>query len=271
MKKKKGSVRKYVLFAAGIGVIASCIALAVVYLTKPTASADVDFISELCEHGEEEACEYCMERMLTYVRPSVVQLYCDISEDAYTAASGFIMELSDSNIYICSNRHVVEGYEDWKVYFYDGTMADGEIVGLSDQYDVAVVAVPLERIPSEVRKELQAVHIDMDAWAQLGAEPVDVGLLRVDREGGVMYTLLGQVLRVKIDFPWGNGLPETELVVEQTAGDSGSAYFDSDGRLIAMVHGNSQDGGGERNWGIPLDGIISCYEEITGRTWNLYH
>lgn len=265
MEKKNGFAGKCMLAVVGIGIVVACVALAGQHQTQEQAPVVRDFSSDLCEHGEQQSCEYCMERMLEYVRPSVIQLYCDISESKYTAASGFIIEISDTDIYICSNRHVVEGYEDWQVYFYDGTSVNANVVGMSNQYDVAVVSVPVEEISQELLKELKPADVDMSFWNELGTEPFDVGLLRVDREGEVMYTLLGQVLRVKIDFPWGNGLQETELDVEQTAGDSGSAYFDSQGRLIAMVHGNSQDGGGERNWAIPLDGILLSYEEITGR------
>lgn len=266
LERKVHFVGKQVMAVVGLGMIVLCAVLAWRHLREDAELADVNFMSDLCEHGEQETCEYCLGQMLEYVRPSVVQLYCDISENKYTAASGFIIEISDADIYICSNRHVVEGYKDWIVYFYDGTAVKGDIVGLSDQYDVAVISVPMEYVPTEVQRGLKAVEIDMNAWYQLGTEAFDVGLLRVNREGEVMYTLLGQVLRVKIDFPWGNGLQETELDIDQTAGDSGSAYFDSKGRLIAMVHGNSEDGGGERNWGIPLDGIVLSYEEITGRT-----
>lgn len=269
---KKGYIAKKLrMLMAGITVAMACVTMAACgqdteeLSEVPVATEDMGLSTDACEHGTDESCENCMNVMLEYVKPSIVQVYCDIAEGEYTAASGFIMEISETDIYICSSRHVIEGYEDWQVYFYDGTSAQAEIVGLSEFYDVAVVSVPVEDIPFEALQSLQTVYIDMAYWQGLGVEPFDVGLLRVDREGGVMYTLLGQVLRVKIDFPWGNGLQETELQIDQTQGDSGSAYFDSKGRLIAMVHGNSEDVGGVRNWGIPLDGIVASYEEITGR------
>lgn len=266
MKGKIGFAKKIRRIVAGVAYVTACVTVVSCGQGTQTAVEDVSFLSDMCEHDADEACELCMEAMLEYVRPSIVQLYCDIEGGGYTSASGFIIEISEEDIYICSNRHVIEGYTDWQVYFQDGTSAQGNIVGLSTQYDVAVVSVPITSISSEVLQGLKTVYIDMEHWNGLGVEPFEVGLLRVDREGGVMYTLLGQVIRVKTDFPWGNGLMETELAIEQTAGDSGSAFFDSQGRLISMVHGNSEDIGGVRNWGIPLDGIVSSYEEITGRS-----
>lgn len=265
MKGKNCFTMKFRKLVIGIVMATACMMIAACNQGKQTAPEDMSFLTERCEHEEGASCEYCMNAMLDYVKPAIVQLYCDISEEQYTSASGFIMEISETDIYICSNRHVVEGYDNWQVYFHDGSSAQGKLVGFGEQYDVAVVSVAVTDIATEVLDSLQSVYIDMEYWQGIGVDPFDVGLLRVDREGGVMHTLLGQVLRVKIEFSWGNGLQETELAVEQTAGDSGSAYFDSKGRLIAMVHGNSEDGGGIRNWGIPLDGIVSSYEEITGR------
>lgn len=248
-----------IVFAVG-GIV-----LALRNQSEKNASSDLCFMGELCEHEDQESCEYCMGEMLEYVRPSIVQLYCEIEGGGYTAASGFIMEISEEEIYMCTNRHVIEGYQDWQIYFFDGTRVQGNVVGLGEGYDVAVVSAKVADVPEEIMQELQTVHIDIEYWKELGNAQFDVGLLRVDREGGILYTLFGQVLRVETDFPWGNGLMETELAIEQTAGDSGSALFDSHANLISMVHGNSEDIGGVRNWGIPLDGIVSSYEEITGR------
>lgn len=218
----------------------------------------------------EEPVVQDMEAILEGMRPAVVQLYCEMPDGGHIAASGFLMEISEDNIYICTNRHVIEGYEKWQVYFFDGTMALGDNIGVSDTYDVGVVSVPLTEVQEQVRSELKTVHIDMDAWENIGNGQPDIGFLRVGQDGEVLYTMTGKVLRIQTDFPWGNSKKETELSMEQTQGDSGSALFDRDGNLISMVHGNSNDVGGERNWGIPLDGLILSYQEITGRTLELY-
>lgn len=226
--------------------------------------------SEQCVLATEAVNVPDMEDMLENMRPAVVQLYCEMPDGGHIAASGFLMEISEDNIYICTNCHVIEGYEKWQVYFFDGTMVLGDNIGVSDAYDVGVVSVPLVEVQEPVRSELKPVHIDMDAWENIGNGQPDIGFLRVGQDGEVLYTMTGKVLRIQTDFPWGNSKKETELSMEQTQGDSGSALFDRDGNLISMVHGNSNDVGGERNWGIPLDGLILSYQEITGRTLELY-
>lgn len=218
------------------------------------------------ENVTEEADVSDMEEMLWNMRQAAVQLYCELPDGGHIAASGFLMELTEDTIYICTNRHVIEGQEDWQVYFFDGTMIYGQNMGVSDIYDVGVVSVPLEEVPQELCADLKTVSINMEAWEKIGNAQPNIGLVRVGQNGDIMYTRTGKVLRILTDFLWGNGMKETEISLEQTSGDSGSALFDQDGYLISMVHGNSNDAGGERNWGIPLDGLILEYEKITGRT-----
>ena len=57
---------------------------------------------------------------LEYVRPTLVQLYHETGK-GYSAGSGYIMEITEDTIYICTNRHVVQKYDRWDVYFFDGT------------------------------------------------------------------------------------------------------------------------------------------------------
>ena len=82
----------------------------------------------------------------------------------------------------------------------------------------------------------------------------------------MLHTLTGSLLRKETEFLWGRGEKETEVRLAVTDGDSGSAVFDENGKLVSMIFGCSQDAGGERDWGVPLRAIVSCYEKITGET-----
>lgn len=226
-------------------------------------------IGALYEYDTGISYETTIEENLQYMSPAMVYLYYEL-DDGYIAAAGFLIEISDEQIYICTNQHVIGEYAEWDVYFYDGTKVRGNNVGTSERYDVGVLSVPRSEVSDEVLRELMTVHIDLNYWESLGNEQIDVGLLRVDKNGDVLHIICGKVLKRETDFPWGNGEKETELEIEQVQGDSGSAIFDQYGNLISMVYGTSHDIGGDRNWGIPLDAIISSYEEITGRTPYIY-
>ena len=70
---------------------------------------------------ETDGAEDTMEAVLEQALPSVVQIYHGTPEGGHTAGSGFIMEMTDDTVYLCTNRHVIAKYDDWDVYFYDGT------------------------------------------------------------------------------------------------------------------------------------------------------
>jgi len=208
-----------------------------------------------------------LEETLEYFRPVLVQLYHEKS-NGYSSGSGYIMEITDDTVYICSNRHVAGKYQKWDVFFYDGTRAEGKLLGCSDKYDVGVVTVAAEDIQESVLDQLMTVHIDKSYWEKLDDQAVELGLERVDREGGILHTTTGNLIKVKQYFEWYDQREHTEVTVRLEHGDSGSAILDGYGNLISMAYAYSTDP--RRYWSIPLDGIVECYEEITGRELYVY-
>lgn len=209
-----------------------------------------------------------IKETMEYMRPAFVQLFHPTGRDGYSSGSGYIMEITEDAVYICSNRHVVEKHEDWDIYFYDGTKVPGRTLGVSDGYDVGVAVVDRENVPEELILRLMTVHIDKTYWESLDQQGVEIALERVDRTGGLLHTSKGKLLKVKQDFEWNGHLYHTEVSVELVRGDSGSALLDGYGNLICMAYAFSTHP--TRYWCIPLDGILGCYEEITGRTPYVY-
>lgn len=209
-----------------------------------------------------------IKNTMEYMRPVFVQLYHSTGRNGYSSGSGYIMEITDDLIYICSNRHVVEKHDDWDIYFFDGTKVPGRALGTSDVYDVGVAVVDRKDVPEELLERLMTVHIDKTYWEGLDREAIVLALERVDRTGGVLHTTKGRLIKVKQEFEWYGHLHHTEVSVELVKGDSGSALLDGYGNLVCMAYAFSTHP--TRYWCVPLDGILSCYEEITGRVPYVY-
>lgn len=201
------------------------------------------------------------------VRPTLVQLYHKTPR-GYSAGSGYIMEITEDTIYICTNRHVVQKYEDWDIYFFDGTKVPGKAYGYSEGYDVGVATVDKKDVSPELLEKLMTVHINRTYWGKLDEQSLEVALERVDREGGLLHVSEGVLIKIKQEFEWYDKLDHTEVTVELVHGDSGSALIDGYGNLIGMAYAYSTDP--TRYWCVPLDGILACYEEITGRMPYVY-
>ncbi len=209
-----------------------------------------------------------MKETLEYIRPALVQLYHATGRGGYSSGSGYIMEITDDTIYICTNRHVVEKYDDWDIYFFNGTKLPGKVLGTSEVYDVGVAAVSMRNVPESLLRQLMTVHIDKTYWEGLDQQMIEMALERVDRAGGLIHTATGNLIKVKQEFDWYDKLHHTEVTVELVHGDSGSALIDGYGNLICMAYAFSTDP--VRYWCVPLDGILACYEEITGRVPYVY-
>lgn len=208
-----------------------------------------------------------LEGNLDYVRAAVVQLH-QASTDRSVSGSGFIMEITEDAVYIVTNRHVIRDYGRWDVFFMDGTKVVGEKLGTSDEYDVGVVKVLRNDIPVFLLRQLMTVHINQDDWNnRLFGVQFPAGYIAIDGSGEVRSVVTGNVVRTLADFSMGNKYPHTLLDFQLTAGDSGSPIFDAYGNLVSMVYGVSHEADQSiRNWGVPLDAVVVCYEQITGRS-----
>ncbi len=208
-----------------------------------------------------------LEEALAYIRPALVQLYHG-SEDGYSAGSGYIMEIADGLVYICSNRHVAEISDRWDVYFFDGSRVEGKTLGVSGGYDVGVVTVAVEDLPPGLLEQLFTVHIDREQWEGLSQQPIAIGLERIDRQGGILHVTEGKLVKVKQTLPWYEEMPFTEVTIALEHGDSGSAVLDGYGNFICMAFAYTENP--RQYWCIPLDAVLDCYREITGREAYVY-
>ncbi len=214
------------------------------------------------------SAEENITQALADVRRTFVHLYHETGRGGYSSGSGYIMEITDDKIYICTNRHVVTKYEEWDIYFFDGSKVPGVALGSALGYDVGVAVAETEDIPAELLQELKTVHIDQTYWQALDTEPVALGIERIDREGGILHTEQGELVKIKQDFEWSDRLKHTEVTVKLVHGDSGSAVVDGYGNLICMAYAYSTDP--LRYWCVPLDAILDSYEQITGRRPYVY-
>lgn len=225
-------------------------------------SAEADANREIEKQPSQEKTD--MENVLDEMRPAVVDLR---SDEKNIIGSGFILELQEDVIYICTNRHVIEDSEYWTVKFYDGETVIGRKEGVSQVYDVGIIRVETASIPEELLKQLSIVNIDLEYWKELDGKQIEVGFVSMCQDEDGDKSVTGLLVNTLAEFPWGNGLRHSEFQIKFVDGDSGAAIFDETGRLISMVCGTSYEDetGRPRRWGIPLSGIAMCYIEIVNQ------
>src|SRR5215216_835328 len=167
--------------------------------------------------------------------PTVVEIRHDNG-----LGSGFVY---DSNGYIMTAAHVVEGVDQVDVRLYDGTKLTGKVVGTDETSDVAVVKVD--------RTGLKAAPLAIGKAVQVGQLAVAIG-----SPFGLNETVTAGIIsatdRVLED---GREVIQTDAPINP--GNSGGLLADRQGRVIgindAIRPGDNSDGNVGIGFAIPID------------------
>jgi putative serine protease PepD len=167
--------------------------------------------------------------------PTVVEIRHDNG-----LGSGFVY---DSNGYIMTAAHVVEGVDQVDVRLYDGTKLTGKVVGTDETSDVAVVKVD--------RTGLKAAPLAIGKAVQVGQLAVAIG-----SPFGLNETVTAGIVsatdRVLQD---GREVIQTDAPINP--GNSGGLLADRQGRVIgindAIRPGDNSDGNVGIGFAVPID------------------
>uniref|UniRef100_UPI004055CCD3 trypsin-like peptidase domain-containing protein n=1 Tax=Acetatifactor sp. TaxID=1872090 RepID=UPI004055CCD3 len=184
--------------------------------------------------------------------------------------SGFITEITDEEIYICTCKHVIEDVDTWTVTFADGTQVEAEKVGCSQMFDVGVVKLDSSKVAKETLENLHTVSVNLEEWMEVrdSGTNIQVKVYRIKEEGSTGECVEGTIESIMAPFESGNGLNHTKMDITLANGDSGAAVLDENGNLYTMVMSTYHKGEGKPSrWGVPLTSLITSYKEITSREW----
>ena len=103
-------------------------------------------------------------------------------QESESAGSGIIISQNDSELLVVTNNHVVEGSDTLTVTFNDGNSVEAQIKGTDSARDLAVVAVPLDKISDDTMNAIKVATLGERGY--LGIEGYDVS-----EEGAQMYNM----------------------------------------------------------------------------------
>lgn len=218
---------------------------------------------------EEDDPEFIMEAM----EPAFVRI--DINET--THGNGFIIEITDDSVIICTNQHVVTQRETLDIIFHNGFHTRGNVVAGEKRLDIGFIEVPFDNITPELLDSLLTVHIDMGYWDSLeNRAPISLCMRALNEDGSVWHDRTGTLAQKVGEQPefvadWypGQEVPlMTEVYLEFMPGCSGSAILDGHGNIIAMASAVTEEDDEIRQWAVLLPDILNYYEEVMGRAAN---
>ncbi len=208
-----------------------------------------------------------LESQKEYMLPVVVRI-SDMNAVRTSGwyGSGFIIDIDEEYVYVTSNKHVLRDVkETTDVYFFDGTSAGIEIVGLHEEKDIGIAKVSVEDIEPETLEQLMCVHISKERNVEIEAGEEAFLFMEVVGEKGLQYTRDGESTGV-VPTPHYVDYPTLRYTIKSVHGNSGSAVFDEDGYLVAMAAAAGRDKGDTRTYayGMLASDILEYYEEVTG-------
>ena len=96
-------------------------------------------------------------------------------QESESAGSGIIISQNDSEPLVVTNNHVVEGSDTLTVTFNDGNSVEAQIKGTDSARDLAVVAVPLDKISDDTMNAIKVATLGDSDSLKVGEPAIAIG------------------------------------------------------------------------------------------------
>ena len=96
-------------------------------------------------------------------------------QESESAGSGIINSQNDSELLVVTNNHVVEGSDTLTVTFNDGNSVEAQIKGTDSARDLAVVAVPLDKISDDTMNAIKVATLGDSDSLKVGEPAIAIG------------------------------------------------------------------------------------------------
>jgi putative serine protease PepD len=176
------------------------------------------------------------------LRPAIVRLDVE-GEDGVATGSGVVFR--DDGM-VLTSAHVVEGASGVRVRLADGERYQGEVVGIDELTDVAVVHIDAEDLPVAVLGTAEGLEV--------GAPAVAIGS-PLGLEGGPSVTT-GVISAVDRTISGGHGVALHGMIQTDAPiapGSSGGALVDTSGAVIGIVTALAGEPGSRFGFATPID------------------
>lgn len=189
--------------------------------------------------------------LLDSICPAVVRL-----EEGNLFGSGIVWKMEEESIWIITNQHMLTADEDGiiDVIFWDGIRAVGNVMLVSEEYDLGIVKVNLKDMGYYTATRYYSVRYNVDAYETAG--PGDDIFIVGSADypaGNLYYGTIGNRSIYMDSF----GTEMLWAYCEVKAGMSGSGVFDRYGNLLGIVCAGNDE---KEAAVLPIDKILSVWE-----------
>ena len=151
-------------------------------------------------------------------------------QESESAGSGIIISQNDSELLVVTNNHVVEGSDTLTVTFNDGNSVEAQIKGTDSARDLAVVAVPLDKISDDTMNAIKVATLGDSDSLKVGEPAIAIG--NALGYGQSVTSGIVSATERTLDGYEGGTLIQTDAAINP--GNSGGALLNSNGEVIGI-------------------------------------
>lgn len=149
-----------------------------------------------------------------------------------SSGSGIIIGQNDTELLVVTNNHVVADSTNLKVSFIDNTSVDAAIKGTDSETDLAVLAVPLEGIPSETLNQITVAAMGDSDALKVGQGVIAIGNALGYGQSVTVGYVSALDREVQTDEQTTRNLLQTDAAINP--GNSGGALLNMQGEVIGI-------------------------------------
>ena len=189
-------------------------------------------------------------------------------QESESAGTGIIISQNDSELLVVTNNHVVAGSNTLTVTFADGNSVEANIKGTDSEYDVAVVAVPLDSISEDTKKAISVATLGDSTELKVGEPAIAIGnalgygqsvttgvISALNRSVSETNETTGETTEISVK------LIQTDAAINP--GNSGGALVNASGEVVGInsskLVGDSVEGVG---YAIPISDVSDLIENL---------
>ena len=185
-------------------------------------------------------------------------------QESESAGSGIIISQNDSELLVVTNNHVVEGSDTLTVTFNDGNSVEAQIKGTDSARDLAVVAVPLDKISDDTMNAIKVATLGDSDSLKVGEPAIAIGNALGYGQSVTSGWVSALNRSISTDEGETSGLIQTDAAINP--GNSGGALLNMNGEVIginAAKYADSQVEG--MGYAIPISKAEPILEELMQR------
>ena len=235
-------------------------------------SASLSRTSSVVTSDVSDIVENVMPSIVSITNMSIEEVqnfFGGISEQkSESAGTGIIISQNDSELLIVTNNHVVEGNDTLTVTFDDGNSVEANIKGTDSEYDVAVIAVPLDDISDDTMNSIAVATLGDSTSLRVGEPAIAIGNALGYGQSvttGVISALNRSVSET--DSQTGEVTESSAKLIQTDAainpGNSGGALVNASGEVIGInsskLVGETVEGVG---YAIPISDLSDLIENL---------